>query len=33
VPAGLMLSGTVVIVLLLTAWVGIALANHSRVGG
>ena len=33
VPAGLMLSGSVVIVLLLTAWVGTALANHSRVGG
>jgi uncharacterized membrane protein len=33
VPTGLMLSGIVVIVLLLTAWVGTALANHSRVGG
>jgi uncharacterized membrane protein len=33
VPTGLMLSGLVVIVLLLTAWIGMALANHHRVGG
>jgi uncharacterized membrane protein len=33
VPTGLMLSGLVVVVLLLTAWVGTALANHPRVGG
>ena len=33
VPTGLMLSGLVIVVLLLTAWVGTALANHSRVGG
>ena len=33
VPTGLMLSGLVVVVLLLTAWVGTALANRSRVGG
>ncbi|SDT50313.1 DUF2231 domain-containing protein [Bradyrhizobium canariense] len=33
VPTGLMLSGLVVVVLLLTAWVGIALANRHRVGG
>jgi uncharacterized membrane protein len=33
VPTGLMLSGLVVVVLLLTAWVGMALANRSRVGG
>jgi uncharacterized membrane protein len=33
VPTGLMLSGLVVVVLLLTAWIGMALANHHRVGG
>jgi uncharacterized membrane protein len=33
VPTGLMLSGLVIVVLLLTAWVGMALANHPRVGG
>jgi uncharacterized membrane protein len=33
VPTGLMLSGLVVLVLLLTAWVGMALANRQRVGG
>jgi uncharacterized membrane protein len=33
VPTGLMLSGLVVVVLLLTAWVGMALANRPRVGG
>jgi uncharacterized membrane protein len=33
VPTGLMLSGLVIVVLLLTAWVGTALANHHRVGG
>jgi uncharacterized membrane protein len=33
VPTGLMLSGLVIIVLLVTAWVGTALANHPRVGG
>jgi uncharacterized membrane protein len=33
VPTGLMLSGLVIVVLLLTAWVGTALANHLRVGG
>ena len=33
VPTGLMLSGLVIIVLLLTAWVGMALANRPRVGG
>jgi uncharacterized membrane protein len=34
VPTGLMLSGLVVVVLLLTAWVGRAsLANRDRVGG
>jgi uncharacterized membrane protein len=33
VPTGLMLSGLVVVVLLLTAWVGITLANRHRVGG
>jgi uncharacterized membrane protein len=32
VPTGLMLSGLVVVVLLLTAWVGMALANSQRVG-
>jgi uncharacterized membrane protein len=33
VPLGLTLSALVVIVLLLTAWVGMALANRDRVGG
>jgi uncharacterized membrane protein len=33
VPTGLMLSGLVIVVLLLTALVGTALANRSRVGG
>jgi uncharacterized membrane protein len=33
VPTGLMLSGLVVVVLLLTAWVDAARANRSRVGG
>src|SRR6266849_8838099 len=33
VPTGLMLSGLVIVVLLLTAWVGMALANRARVGG
>jgi uncharacterized membrane protein len=33
VPTGLMFSGLVVVVLLLTAWVDTALANRSRVGG
>jgi uncharacterized membrane protein len=33
VPTGLMLSGLVVVVMLLTAWVGMALANRHRVGG
>jgi uncharacterized membrane protein len=33
VPTGLMLSGLVVVVILLTAWVGMALANRHRVGG
>jgi uncharacterized membrane protein len=33
VPAGLMLSGLVIVVLLLTAWAGTALANRPRVGG
>jgi len=32
VPTGLMLSGLVVIVLILTAWAGMALANRQRVG-
>jgi uncharacterized membrane protein len=32
VPTGLMLSGLVVLVLLLTAWVGRAAANRQRVG-
>jgi uncharacterized membrane protein len=32
VPTGLMLSGLVVVVLLLTAWVGTALAHRQRVG-
>jgi uncharacterized membrane protein len=33
VPSGLMLSALVVVVLLLTAWVGMALTNRQRVGG
>jgi uncharacterized membrane protein len=33
VPTGLMLSGLVIFVLLLTAWVGMAQANRPRVGG
>jgi uncharacterized membrane protein len=33
VPTGLMLSGIVIAVLLLTAWVAMALANRQRVGG
>ena len=33
VPLGLTLSALVVIILLLTAWVGMALANRHRVGG
>jgi uncharacterized membrane protein len=33
VPTGLLLSGLVIVVLVLTAWVGRALANRSRVGG
>ena len=33
VPSGLMLSGLVVVVLLLTAWVAMALAHRQRVGG
>jgi uncharacterized membrane protein len=33
VPTGLIFSGLVVVVLLLTAWVGMALANRPRVGG
>lgn len=33
VPTGLMLSGLVIVVLLLTAWVDMALANRPRVGG
>jgi uncharacterized membrane protein len=33
VPTGLMLSALVVVVLLLTAWVGVAMANRVRVGG
>src|SRR6266576_7107074 len=33
VPTGLMLSGLVVVVLLLTAWVGMLLSNRHRVGG
>ena len=33
VPTGLMLSGLVIVALLLTAWVGMALANRTRVGG
>lgn len=33
VPSGLTLSALVVVVLLFTAWVGMALANRQRVGG
>ena len=33
VPTGLMLSGLVVVVLLLTAWISIALTNRHPVGG
>jgi uncharacterized membrane protein len=33
VPTGLMLSSIVVLVLLLTAWVGMASANRQRIGG
>ena len=33
VPTGLMLSGLVIVVLLLTAWIGVALANRAGVGG
>jgi uncharacterized membrane protein len=33
VPLGLMLSAIVVVVLLLTAWVAMALGNRTRVGG
>jgi len=33
VPTGLMLSGLVVVILLLTAWIARALANRQRVGG
>jgi uncharacterized membrane protein len=33
VPTGLMLSGLVVVVLSLTAWIGMSLANRHRVGG
>jgi uncharacterized membrane protein len=33
VPTGLMLSAIVVLVLLLTTWVGTALANRQRLGG
>jgi uncharacterized membrane protein len=33
VPTGLIFSGLVIVVLLLTAWVGTVLANRSRVGG
>jgi uncharacterized membrane protein len=33
VPTGLMLSGLVIVILLLTAWVGMALANRHHVGG
>jgi uncharacterized membrane protein len=33
VPLGLTLSALVVVVLLLTAWIAMALANRSRVGG
>jgi uncharacterized membrane protein len=33
VPTGLVLSGLVVVVLLVTSWVDVALANRRRVGG
>src|ERR1700674_165711 len=33
VPTGLMLSGLVIVVLLLAAWVGMALANRHRIKG
>jgi uncharacterized membrane protein len=33
VPTGLMLSGLVVTLLILTAWAGVALANRQRIGG
>lgn len=33
VPTGLMLSGLVIVVLLLTAWISMALANRHRIGG
>jgi uncharacterized membrane protein len=33
VPTGLMLSGLVILVLLLTAWIGMALSNRHRIGG
>jgi uncharacterized membrane protein len=33
VPTGLMLSGLVIVVLLLTAWISTALANRHRIGG
>jgi uncharacterized membrane protein len=32
VPTGLMLSGLVILLLLLTAWIGMALSNRHRVG-
>jgi uncharacterized membrane protein len=32
VPTGLMLSGLVIAVLILTAWAGVALANRQRIG-
>jgi uncharacterized membrane protein len=32
VPTGLMLSGLVVVILLLTAWIGMALTNRQRIG-
>jgi uncharacterized membrane protein len=32
VPTGLMLSGLVIVVLLLTSWVGTALANRAHIG-
>jgi uncharacterized membrane protein len=32
VPTGLMLSGLVIVVLVLTAWVGMALTNRHRIG-
>jgi uncharacterized membrane protein len=33
VPTGLQLSGLVILVLLLTAWIGMALSSRQRVGG